>query len=486
MENESGNQKVMNVLSQPEHVIPYSHHTKTTIFSQLGRFLRDSLEELNQREWLGLLLIFGIAVAFFLASMFTKMTIIFLSVVTALTGTLLLISSQIGSTRIHISSQGIKLPGQFQENLKGKLLRPWNELNLIMFARAGSAFEDPEQVVLGFTDNSTVELDIDGFTRDNLEKLLMVINTFNPNVRQVPEAALDKLKLDDSNLGKSALCFTGLWKEELSGRFGSTTFIPLEQGAELNDRSVKVLGQVAFGGLSAIYVAQSKQFGTVIVKEAVLPGSMEEEVAAKALEMFQREAQILSRIDHPRIARVFDYFVENGRHYMLLEYIEGRNLRAFIQQEGTCSEAVLLDWAKQLAEILKYLHGLDPPIIHRDLTPSNLILEKDGALTLIDFGAANSFIGTATGTVVGKSSYIPMEQFKGKSQPASDYYALGCSLFYFLTGADPKPFSESDVRSSGIEISDRVNEIIKACTRVDPNERISDFDSLTAMLKSVY
>ena len=96
-----------------------------------------------------------------------------------------------------------------------------------------------------------------------------------------------------------------------------------------------------------------------------------------------------------------------------------------------------------MANILQYLHSQVPPILHRDFTPDNLIIKDDGSLCLIDFGAANEYVGRVTGTMIGKQCYIAPEQLQGKASPASDIYAMGATLFFVLSGEDPLPLSAS-------------------------------------------
>src|SRR5262249_22800632 len=163
----------------------------------------------------------------------------------------------------------------------------------------------------------------------------------------------------------------------------------------------------------------------------------------KAHELFNREAQLLSKLNHPQIVKVLDHFVENGRSYQLLEYLNGQDLRQHVRQNGVRREDEVLAWGIQMAEILKYLHEQDPPIVHRDVTPDNFVLRQDGSIVLIDFGAANEFVGNATGTLVGKQAFISPEQFRGKSVTASDIYALGGTLHFLLTGEDPEALSTS-------------------------------------------
>src|SRR5262249_2608815 len=156
------------------------------------------------------------------------------------------------------------------------------------------------------------------------------------------------------------------------------------------------------------YLGEWSGKGTVIVKQAVLPESADDAAREKYVQLFNREASLLARIDHPRVAKVYDSFVEENRHYLLLEYIEGKNLIAYVTQYGPQPEKTIVGWAIDIADILVYLHGMTPPVIHRDLTPDNMIVSQDGGITIVDLGAANEFIGPVTGTVVGKNAYIPI------------------------------------------------------------------------------
>jgi serine/threonine-protein kinase len=269
-----------------------------------------------------------------------------------------------------------------------------------------------------------------------------------------------------------------LWEEELVSSFGSTAYVPLESGQTLHNGRISIVGQVAFGGLSAIYLAKLGKATTVVVKEAVVPANANEALKAKALEMFNREAAILCSLDHPRIARVLDHFVERGRNYLVLKHIKGKDLRRFVKEDGAQAEAGVVRWALEAAKLLEYLHGLQPPVVHRDLTPDNLLLENDGSITLIDFGAANSLLGTATGTLVGKQSYIPPEQLRGKAVPPSDLYALGCTMYFLLTGTDPEPLSSSSPRAINQEISLKLNDIVSRLTALDLPDRIGSATEL--------
>lgn len=176
---------------------------------------------------------------------------------------------------------------------------------------------------------------------------------------------------------------------------------------------------------------------------------------------------------HKQIARVYDHFVEQGRHYLLIEQIRGRTLRQIVFEEGPQSEEKVLSYSIQIAEILDYLHNQELPIIHRDLTPDNLIVNEYGKLFLIDFGSANEFTGTATGTLVGKHAYMSPEQVRGKATPASDIYSFGQTICYCLSACDPKPLMSSSLPQAETTLSKKLNRVIQKCTELEEAKRFT-------------
>lgn len=464
-----------------QHVISYSHYVEQTPVSFVLS-LFTSLPETFGLTAIPLILL----IAVFVLMLFAKQVIVLLFVMIGGLGFTWITASMVTrNTALKADYSGISLPLLFFSSMNGQLDRHWSELREIAFVREGLPSWDPVSIVFKFHGNASATFAIDGFTRTDLERLLLVINTYCPKVRIRPE--LGQLSSSIVSRGKStnALSFTELWQQELGMRFGSTAFVPHESGDRLNDGHLRIVGQVAFGGLSAVYLAERDGKTTVVLKEAVLPESADDQTRKKCLELFEREAQLLARIDHPRIASVYDYFVEDQRHYLVLEYIEGRNLRTFVTDFGAQNEKTVSVWADEISEALVYLHSLTPPIVHRDLTPDNMIVSRDGSITIVDFGAAHDFLGTATGTVIGKNAYIPLEQFRGRSNLKSDIYAFGCTLYFLLVGQDPTPFSESSPRSAGVNCSRAIDTLVRECTRLELGERLPDAATLHARVKQI-
>lgn len=179
--------------------------------------------------------------------------------------------------------------------------------------------------------------------------------------------------------------------------------------------------------------------------------------------LFEREAQVLQNLNHPRIPKYRNYFVlENqpGSRFpwfgLVQSYIPGASLQQLLNQGERFSESRVEKIAVEVLSILVYLHELDPPVLHRDIKPSNLIWGEDERVYLVDFGAVQDQAVSegATFTVVGTYGYVPMEQFAGRTVPASDLYALGATLIHLLTGIAPADLPYKDSR---IQFADRIN-----------------------------
>ncbi len=181
------------------------------------------------------------------------------------------------------------------------------------------------------------------------------------------------------------------------------------------------------------------------------------------LKLFEREAQVLKALDHPRIPRYRDYFSldqQTGAGIpwfgLVQDYIPGSSLQELLEQGKRFSEKQVRGIATEILKILIYLHELSPPVLHRDIKPSNLILGEDKQIYLVDFGAvqAQAAVTGVTFTVVGTSGYAPLEQFWGRAVASSDLYALGATLIHLLTGTTPADLPQKDSR---IQFSEKVS-----------------------------
>ena len=218
---------------------------------------------------------------------------------------------------------------------------------------------------------------------------------------------------------------------------------------ELADGRYMIMEKIAQGGMGAIYKAQDRRLSgrAVAIKEMrVTTIALSER--PKVLASFVQEAELLARLQHPNLVRVTDRFQEGDRHYMVMEFIEGHTLQDVLRERTEpFSEAQALAWARQLCDVLSYLHGQVPPIIYRDIKPSNIMLveraeegQAAGALKLIDFGIARFYKpGKSKDTIqFGTEGYAPPEQYgQAQTDARADVYALGVLLHQLLTLRDP-------------------------------------------------
>lgn len=263
-------------------------------------------------------------------------------------------------------------------------------------------------------------------------------------------------------------------------KFSSTIFSPRKGGEVLADGKYRVVRKLSGKALSAVYLARDVRGRHVVIKEFVLPTSARQR--EKMLANFEREFRTLSSLDHPAIAKVLDIFEDGDARFIAIEFVEGSDLRSTVERRGPRAEGVVRRWAIDIAHTMKFLHQRETPVLHRDLTPDNLMENLDGDIMLIDFGAAHQFMEGVTGTLIGKQCYIAPEQLRGKPSLRSDIYSFGGTLHFLLTGCDPEALTQSDLNGYG-GVSSRMAAIITKCTAFDERGRYQSFDEVIAALE---
>jgi len=239
----------------------------------------------------------------------------------------------------------------------------------------------------------------------------------------------------------------------------------------------KVLGD---GGMSRVYLVEDirlhrKQWA---LKEMAPSGTPEEHQEMKT--QFEREAQILCRLNHTNLPKVTDYFIEADNHYLVMEFIEGETLFDVAERtKGFIKEDVLRDWGVQLCEALEYLHSQTPPIIYRDIKPKNIILTPDGRIKLIDFGIARLFdMHKVSDTIIiGTPGFASPEQYgKGQTDQRSDIYSLGATLYNLATEVDPSlnPFCFSVPSTINPELSNSFDNTVLKALNLRPRDRFQN------------
>ncbi len=261
----------------------------------------------------------------------------------------------------------------------------------------------------------------------------------------------------------------------------------LQSGTELSYGRYKIERSVASGGMGAVYLAVDQRFNRPCAVKEMLDDFQSDGERTQAIEWFRREATLLLDLKHPCIPSVRDFFDHNGKNYLVMEFIEGRTLSDVFAKEGNVpgvngargvSEARARHWARQICSVLAYLHSQNPPIIFRDLKPSNIMVTNRDEIKLIDFGIARTFQSQRQSTVIMTIGYAPPEQMEGRAEPRSDLFALGSTIHRVLTQHDPannKPslFDFPPVRMLRPDVTIAFEKVIMKALESDVRQRWS-------------
>lgn len=248
----------------------------------------------------------------------------------------------------------------------------------------------------------------------------------------------------------------------------------LEIGS-LVDGKYKILSEIGHGGMSVVYMAiNEKANKTWAVKEVRKDGVLDFEAVKQGLIV---ETDMLKKLKHPNLPSIIDVIEDDATFLIVMDYIEGNPLSKALEEYGAQPQGYVIEWAKQLCDVLGYLHSRVPPIIYRDMKPSNIMLKPDGNLTLIDFGTAREFKekNLADTTCLGTVGYAAPEQFGGMGQTdaRTDIYCLGATLYHLVTGCNPSepPYEIKPIREINPGLSSGLERIIQKCTQRNPEDR---------------
>ena len=209
----------------------------------------------------------------------------------------------------------------------------------------------------------------------------------------------------------------------------------LSKGQKINER-YEILTSVGEGGMANVYLAHDTILDRNVALK-VLRGDLEDN--EKFIRRFQREAKSVSDLSHPNIVEVYDVGEEEGQHYIVMEYIDGKTLKQLVQKRGALTVAEVIDIMSQITDGLSQAH--DAYIIHRDIKPQNIMILDNGMIKITDFGIAMSMNATQltqTNSVMGSVHYLPPEQASGKTATTkSDIYSAGILMYELLTGRVP-------------------------------------------------
>ena len=248
----------------------------------------------------------------------------------------------------------------------------------------------------------------------------------------------------------------------------------LEIGS-LVDGKYKILNKVGQGGMSVVYLAMNEKANKQwAVKEVRKDGVLDFESVKQGL---VAETDILKKLSHPNLPSIIDVIDTEDSFIIIMDYIQGNSLNRALEEFGAQPQEMVIAWAKQLCDVLGYLHSRTPAIIYRDMNPSNVMLKPDGNITLIDFGTAREYKekNLADTTCLGTVGYAAPEQFGGMGQTdaRTDIYCLGATLYHLVTGMNPcePPYEIKPIREINPTLSSGLERIILKCTQRNPEDR---------------
>jgi outer membrane protein assembly factor BamB/tRNA A-37 threonylcarbamoyl transferase component Bud32 len=265
----------------------------------------------------------------------------------------------------------------------------------------------------------------------------------------------------------------------------------LQPGQVLQSR-YRILGIIGMGGMGAVYQGRDLHFPTVpklVAVKEMINLAKDQHLRDQTMKNFEREAEILATLNHPAIPQIYDFFSFGDRAYLVMEFIQGKDLEAILNStESFLPIEQVRQWGIEICDVLNYLHNHEPePIVFRDMKPSNVMIDHHRRVRLIDFGIAKTFQMGQPGTMIGTDGYAAPEQYKGLASPAADLYSLGATLHHLLTRRDPRlepPFSfhKRPIRDHNPAVTEPLAAVIMRSLQYDPDDR---YASASAMKQSL-
>ncbi|HMQ35166.1 MAG TPA: serine/threonine-protein kinase [Chloroflexaceae bacterium] len=269
----------------------------------------------------------------------------------------------------------------------------------------------------------------------------------------------------------------------------------LSAGTTLQGR-YQVAEPLGIGGMSVVYRGRDLRFKDVArfcaVKE-MAQSAPDSNTRLLNLKNFEREAGLLATLQHPAIPKVYDFFEERGRVYLVLELIPGHDLETVLEEaKAPLDEIRVARWAAQICDVLSYLHNHKPePIVFRDMKPSNVMVADGERIVLIDFGIARNLNRSdRKGTMIGTEGYSPPEQYRGVAEPVGDLYALGATMHHLLTNTDPRletpfTFQERPIRQLNPAVSPELEAVVVRALEYDMTARWQSAEELKRALLAI-
>ena len=253
------------------------------------------------------------------------------------------------------------------------------------------------------------------------------------------------------------------------------------------DGKYKILNKIGQGGMSVVYLAMNERANKQwAIKEVRKDGVKDYDVVRQGL---IAETDILKRLNHPHLPSIIDVIDRDDTFLIVMDYIEGKSLDHWLKKDGAQPQEKVVEWAKQICDVLGYLHSRKPPIIYRDLKPANVMLKPDGQIMIIDFGTAREFKETSIEdtSCLGTQGYAAPEQYGGHGQTdaRTDIYTLGATMYHLLTGHNPSlpPYEMYPIRRWNPALSSGLEKILLKCTQRNPNDRYQNCAELMYALE---
>jgi serine/threonine protein kinase len=262
----------------------------------------------------------------------------------------------------------------------------------------------------------------------------------------------------------------------------------IQIGTIIDDR-YEILKEIGRGGMSVVYLAMDNRLNkSLVVKDIRKRSNSNNELLINSLVV---EANMLKKLDHGSLPKIYDIIESEGDIYVVMDYIEGESLKERLKRDGKIPAKEVIEWAKQLSNVLGYLHSRKPyPIIYRDMKPDNVMLTPEGKIKLIDFGIAREFKteNLSDTTNLGTKGYAAPEQISGRQTDAkTDIYSLGITLYHLVTGkslSEP-PFEIRPIREWDPSLPEGLEHIIKKCTQAEPANRYQNCEELSYDLENI-
>lgn len=267
-----------------------------------------------------------------------------------------------------------------------------------------------------------------------------------------------------------------------SGFNNCTQIFERPKAGKIINNKYEILKQISESAFTRIYLTQNLNLNTFYLLKICCKSKI------GSLNFLMQETDMVKNLNHHMIPKIIDIVDDNEYFGIIEEYFEGENLGNVIRKYGPQPLENVVSWARQICDVLQYLHTLDPPRIHRDIKPQNIILQADGHVKLIDFGTMIIYgSNQSRDGVIGTRGYAPPEQYCGETDARTDIFALGMTMYYLLTGIDPaKNYGvPAGIRQMNSNFSSRLEKIINRCIELNPTNRFQSCLELSKALNGV-